>query len=45
MQGDLDIFRKVFEASDPERCRGGVYGKSGEKWLSGPDKVDKLLYR
>ena len=44
-KGDLKISRKLHGASDPERCREGVYGTSGEASVSGPDKGDRLWTR
>ena len=38
----LEISRKVYGASDPERCKGGIYGTSREASVSEPEKIDKL---
>ena len=46
LKGDLKISRKLYVTpSDPGRCRGGVYGTSGETSVSGPEKVDSLRHR
>ena len=33
---------KLYGASDPERCKGGIYGTSREASVSEPEKIDKL---
>ena len=44
-QGGLDLSRKLYLASDPERCRWGVHGTSAEASVPGPEKVDRLRAR
>ena len=45
LKGGLETLRKLYGASDPERCRGGVCGASGETSVSGPEKVDRQRAR
>ena len=45
MQGDVEISRTLYGASEPKRCRGGVYGTRSEESVSGPEKVDRLRAR
>ena len=45
LTGDLEIRRKLYGVSDPERCRAGVYGTSGQTTVSGSEKIDRLRAR
>ena len=45
LKGGLEIRLKLHGGSDPERCRRGVYGRSSETPVSGPEKVDILQAR
>ena len=45
LKGGIEIRLKLHGGSDPERCRRGVYGRSSETPVSGPEKVDILQAR
>ena len=42
LEGGLEKGRSLCGASDPERCRGEVYGARGEASVAGLVKVDRL---